>query len=597
MHTNSSLIKPEFTLDIIQLLPDHVANQIAAGEVIQRPASAVKEMIENALDAGGSEIKLFVKDAGKTLLQVVDNGCGMSETDVRMCFERHATSKIKSAGDLFKIQTMGFRGEAMASIAAIAHVEVNTKLTSNELGTHLIIEGSEIKTHEDCATANGTSIKVKNLFYNVPARRNFLKSDKVEMRHITEEFTRVSLANPNVKMQMFHNNNEIFHLPKSNFRQRIVNIIGGKKNENLVPVAEKTTVVEIDGFVGKPEAAKRTRGEQYFFVNGRFIKSNYLNHAVSKAFEELIPHNYFPSYFINLDIDPKLIDINIHPTKTEIKFEDEQAIYAIIRACVKRSLGAYNIAPTLDFSQELSFDLGYKQDKQTTIKEPTIKVDSSYNPFENKSENHAKQTEVKAEEKWETPSFEEDFVPEVENTDLQQIGNHFIAVPNENGLLLIHQRRAHKRILFEYFTKVLNSNKGQSQQLLFPKEIELNKSEIGIITDMTDELNKVGFNFEVKENHISINGIPPECQEENLQFVIEDLIEQHKNSEDLLTEQQNTLAVSLASSLAINEVKKLSSEEMIGLKNELLKCETPSVCPSGKRTMINLKTADLEKYF
>ena len=597
MHTNSSLIKPKFTLDIIQLLPDHVANQIAAGEVIQRPASAVKEMLENALDAGGSEIKLFVKDAGKTLLQVVDNGCGMSKTDVRMCFERHATSKIKSADDLFEIQTMGFRGEAMASIAAISHVEVNTKLTSNELGTHLIIEGSEIKTHEDCATANGTSIKVKNLFYNVPARRNFLKSDKVEMRHITEEFTRVSLANPEIKMQFFHNNNEIFHLSKGNFRQRIVNIIGGKKNETLVPIEEETSVVSIDGFIGKPESAKRTRGEQYFFVNGRFIKNHYLHHAVSKAFEDLIPSNYFPSYFINLQIDPKLIDINIHPTKTEIKFEDEQAIYAIMRACVKRSLGKYNIAPTLDFSQELSFDISPSISKKTTIKEPTIKVDSSYNPFENKRENQPKQTEVKAEEKWETPSFEEDFVPEVENTDLQQIGNHFIAVPNENGLLLIHQRRAHKRILFEYFTKVLNSNKGQSQQLLFPKEIELNKSEIGIITDMTDELNKVGFNFEVKENHISINGIPPECQEENLQFVIEDLIEQHKNSEDLLTEQQNTLAVSLASSLAINEVKKLSSEEMIGLKNELLKCETPSVCPSGKRTMINLKTADLEKYF
>ena len=593
MRTNSLLIKPDLTLDIIQLLPDHVANQIAAGEVIQRPASAVKEMLENALDAGVSEIKLFVKDAGKTLLQVVDNGCGMSETDVKMCFERHATSKIKSADDLFEIQTMGFRGEAMASIAAIAHVEVNTKLTSNELGTHLIIEGSEIKTHEDCATANGTSIKVKNLFYNVPARRNFLKSDKVEMRHITEEFTRVSLANPNVKMQMFHNNNEIFHLPISNFRQRIVNIIGGKKNEKLVPIKEETTVVKINGFVGKPEAAKRTRGEQYFFVNGRFIKSNYLNHAISKAFEELIPHNYFPSYFINLDIDTKLIDINIHPTKTEIKFEDEQAIYAIIRACVKRSLGAYNIAPTIDFSQELSFDLGYKQSKKATIKEPTIKVDLSYNPFKNKIGNQSIQTE----EKWGNPSLDEDFVLEDKNTDFQQIGNHFIAVPNENGLLLIDQRRAHKRILFEYFTKVLNSNKGQSQQLLFPKEIELNKSEIGIIIDMTDELNKVGFNFELKENHISINGIPPECQEENLQFVIEVLIEQHKNSEDLLTEQQNNLAVSLANSLAINEVKKLSSEEMIRLKNELLKCESPSVCPKGKRTMINIKTTDLEKYF
>ena len=286
----------------IQILPARLANQIAAGEVIQRPASAAKEMLENALDAGSSNIKLIIKDSGKTLIQVVDNGCGMSETDSRMSFERHATSKIRNADDLFNIKTMGFRGEAMASMAAIAHIEVSTKLTENELGTKIIIEGSEIKKQESVVCSNGTSMSIKNLFYNVPARRKFLKSDKVEMRHITEEFTRVSLANPNVKMQMFHNNNEIFHLPISNFRQRIVNIIGGKKNENLVPVEEETTVVKIDGFVGKPEAAKRTRGEQYFFVNGRFIKSNYLNHAVSKAFEELIPHNYFPSYFINLNI-------------------------------------------------------------------------------------------------------------------------------------------------------------------------------------------------------------------------------------------------------------------------------------------------------
>ena len=292
-------------MNIIQLLPNHVANQIAAGEVIQRPASAVKEMLENALDAGGSELKLFVKDAGKTLLQVVDNGCGMSETDVRMCFKRHATSKIKNTDDLFAIQTMGFRGEALASIAAIAHVEVNTKLTNNELGSHLIIEGSKIKKQEDCATANGTSIKIKNLFYNVPARRNFLKSDTVELRHITEEFTRIALANPEIKMQFSHNNNELFHLSKGNLRQRIVNIIGGRKNETLVPIEEETSVVKIDGFIGKPESAKRTRGEQYFFVNGRFIKHHSLHHSVSKAFEDLIPHNYFPSYFINLHINPK----------------------------------------------------------------------------------------------------------------------------------------------------------------------------------------------------------------------------------------------------------------------------------------------------
>ena len=579
-------------MDIIQLLPDHVANQIAAGEVIQRPSSAVKEMLENALDAGSTEIKLFIKDAGKTLLQVVDNGSGMSKADLKMCFERHATSKIKSADDLFNIQSMGFRGEAMASIAAIAHVEVTSKLTDRELGTHLIIEGSKITTHEDCASSNGTSMKVKNLFYNVPARRNFLKSDQVEMRHIVEEFTRIALANPKVKMQLFHNNSELFHLPSSNLRQRIVNIIGYKKNETLVPIEEETTLVKITGFVGKPEAAKRTRGEQYFFVNKRFIKSQYLHHAVSKAFEEVIAYNYFPSYFINLNINPKLIDINIHPTKTEIKFEDENAIYAIIRATVKRSLGAYNIAPSLDFSQELSFDLDFSNKEPKTLRQPTIKVDSTYNPFEKKSE----YTLEKVIE-WKQPTLSEEFDSNNELNELSQIGNHFIAVPNENGLLLIHQRRAHKRILFEYFKNILSQQKGQSQQLLFPNEINLNNTELEFIVSMQKELNAVGFIFEFKDSTLVISGIPPECQEENLHGIIENLIEQAKNSEQLNINQKDNLAKSLATSLAISEFKKLADEEMKSLKNELLKCKSPSVCPSGKRTMINLKTADLEKYF
>jgi DNA mismatch repair protein MutL len=585
-------------LDIIQLLPDHVANQIAAGEVIQRPASAVKEMLENALDAGSTELKLFVKDAGKTLLQVVDDGCGMSKTDALMCFERHATSKIKNADDLFAIQTMGFRGEAMASIAAIAHVEVNTKLTDNELGSHLIIEGSEIKTHEDCATANGTSVKVKNLFYNVPARRNFLKSDTVEMRHITEEFTRIALANPEIKMQFFHNNNELFHLSKGNFRQRIVNIIGGRKNETLVPIEEETSVVKLDGFIGKPGSAKRTRGEQYFFVNGRFIKNHYLRHAVSKAFEDLIPNNYFPSYFINLQIDPKLIDINIHPTKTEIKFEDEQAIYAIMRACIKRSLGAYNIAPTLDFSQELSFDIPLSMNKSAIIKQPQIKVDTSYNPFGKTEEHPAKEQYIVNEPQFEPQKLATQFPIENNIANVMQIANKYIAFSNNEGMILLHQSRAHKRILFEYFSTVLSHNKSQSQQLLFPKEISLNKQDLVIINHLKSDLLAVGFSFKAQGgSSISILAIPPECQEENLQFVIEHLIEQYKNNEQLQTVQNNGLAISLALSLAISKQKKLTTEEMIALKTELEKCDTPSICPLGKATMINLRTADLEKYF
>jgi DNA mismatch repair protein MutL len=584
-------------LDIIQLLPEHVANQIAAGEVIQRPASAVKEMLENALDAGSTEIKLFVKDAGKTLLQVVDNGSGMSKKDLKMCFERHATSKIKSANDLFNIQSMGFRGEAMASIAAIAHIEVNSKLTEKELGTHLTIKGSEVKKYEDCSSTNGTSVKVKNLFYNVPARRNFLKSDQVEMRHIIEEFSRIALANARVKMQIFNNNNEIMHLPYSNFRQRIVNIIGSKKNEILVPIKEETSLVKITGYIGKPESPRKTRGEQYFFVNSRFIKNHYLQHAVIKAYEEVIPHNYFPSFFIKLIIDPKLIDINIHPTKTEIKFEDDQAIYAIIRATVKRSLGAYNIAPSLDFSQELAFDANFSNKEIKKINEPIIKVDPTYNPFKETGKYQSDLIPISTENKWEQATFLDESESNNKMDDLIQIGNHFIAVPSQDGLLLIHKRRAHKRILFEYFKNIMKKDKGTSQKILFPEQIILNETEIELITSMRKELNTVGFIFEFNDNALVFSGIPPECKEDNLQTVIESLVEQAKNSEELKIITKDNLAKSLAKSLAISKLKKLVYEEMQSLKSELLMCESPSVCPSGKRTMINLKTADLEKYF
>ena len=581
-------------MDIIQLLPEHVANQIAAGEVIQRPASAVKEMLENALDAGSTEITLFIKDAGRTLLQVVDNGCGMSQKDLEMCFERHATSKIKSANDLFNIQSMGFRGEAMASIAAIAHVEVNSKLTENELGSHLIIEGSKIETHKECASANGTSIKVKNLFYNVPARRNFLKSDQVEMRHIMKEFTRIALANPKIKMQISHNNNELTHLISSNFRQRIVNIIGDKRNEALVPIEEETTLVKVSGFVGKPESAKRTRGEQYFFVNSRFIKSYQLHHAVNKAFEEVIPDNYFPSYFINLKIDPKLIDVNIHPTKTEIKFEDEKAIYAIIRATVKRSLGAYNIAPSLDFSQEIAFEDDFLEKE---IKQPKIKVDSTYNPFETQSYYNLYPKVELIEKGYVQTTLSEDFGSDHKMGTLSQIGNYFILVSNQDSLLLIHQRRAHKRILFEYFKSILSKQKGKSQQLLFPKKINLSKNELESINNMRPNLNALGFVFEDSDDSLLFKGIPPECQEDNLQTVIEDLVEKTEESEELELNNREKIAKTLAASLAISKIKKLADEEMRSLKQELLKCEAPSVCPSGKRTMINLRTTELEKYF
>ena len=581
-------------MDIIQLLPVHIANQIAAGEVIQRPASAVKELLENALDAGASEINLFVKDSGKTLLQVVDNGSGMSKNDICMCFERHATSKIRNSTDLFNIHTMGFRGEAMASIAAISHVEIKSRLTKDELGSHLIIEGSEITKNVECATAIGTSVKIKNLFYNVPARRNFLKSNIVEMRHINEEFIRIALANPEIKMNLTHNNTEIFYLTKGNLRQRIVSIIGGKRNENLVPIKEETSVVNIGGYIGKPESAKKTRGEQYFFVNNRFIKDYNLHHAVTKAFEDLIPSKYYPSYFINLEVDPKLIDINIHPTKNEIKFEDDQAIYKIMRASIKRSLGQYNIAPSLDFSKELSFEIPYKMSKDAITKQPQIKIDKTYNPFRRLNES----ANIKNDNSNEHQKLVEQFRDEDKNENILQICGSYIAFSTTEGMIILDQNRAHRRILFEYYSSKISYNNGQSQQLLFPKEIVLNNKDIIIIKNLKTELLAVGFIFDIKtENIISISAIPPECQEDNLQFVIETLVEQHKNHEEIKTTQNNRVAISLALSLSISKNKKLTTVEMISLKNELEKCANSSICPTGRVTMINLKKSDLEKYF
>ncbi len=371
--------------DVIHLLPDHVANQIAAGEVVQRPASVIKELLENSIDAGAKNIQVFIKEAGKILIKVVDDGMGMSVTDARLSFERHATSKIKTADDLFRLQTKGFRGEALASIAAIAHVELKTKREDDEVGTCMKIEGSQVISQEPCSTATGTSISVKNLFYNIPARRNFLKSDTVETRHIVDEFQRVALAHPGIAFTLVHNTGELFQLPLAKYRQRITNIFGGKTNEKLVPVNEETEILKISGFVGKPEFARRTRGEQFFFVNDRFIKSPYLNHAVTAAFEGLLKDNTYPSYFLYLTVDPKSIDINIHPTKTEIKFDDEHALYAILRSAIKHSLGQFNVAPVLDFERDPTMDTPYNfQNRQASA--PKVEVDRNFNPFRNEQE-------------------------------------------------------------------------------------------------------------------------------------------------------------------------------------------------------------------
>ena len=581
-------------MDIIKLLPEHIANQIAAGEVIQRPSSAVKEIIENSIDAGATQIELIIKDAGKTLIQVVDNGCGMSKTDAKISFERHATSKIRKADDLFNIKSMGFRGEAMASIAAISHVELNTKTTNSELGSKVIIEGSEIKSQESCVCPTGTSIKIKNLFYNVPARRNFLKSDKIENKHITNEFIRVSLANPEILFILKIDNNIIYRLEPSNFRQRIVSILGSKTNEKLVPVREETTLVKISGFIGKPEFAKRTRGEQYFFVNGRYIKNYYLNHAINKAYAELISDNSHPSYFINLSINPKQIDINIHPTKTEINFEDDKAIYAILISSVKRSLGKYNIAPTLDFNTEPSFEIPINHNK--IIKEPKIRVDRNYNPFENKK------GEILNTQKLYENILKEDVNSEIKLFETEfynffQINNQFIICQGDEGLIIVHQERAHHRILFEYF-KQKKSKKIPSQKLIFPKHIFISKQQSIEINLLKKEFSEMGFDLKVNEESIEINGIPSQCREDNLQNIFEDILNNLDIEDENIDEKiKNKLNKNVSYSLCLKTGQKLTTEEMKVLVNELMNCEISSVSPNGSSTFINLNLNDINKKF
>ena len=597
--------------DLIQLLPDHVANQIAAGEVIQRPSSAVKELIENAIDAGASNIKLIIKDAGRTLIQVVDNGSGMSDTDARMSLERHATSKIKKADDLFSIRTMGFRGEAMASMAAISHLEIKTKLHSNDLGTKILIEGSELKSQESCATNNGTSISIKNLFFNVPARRNFLKSDNVELKHIIDEFQRMALAHPDCAMSFFQNDKEVFNLPSSSLKQRIVGIFGNKYNEKLVPVKEETSLVAVNGFVGKPEFSRKTRGEQFFFVNQRFIKSGYLHHAVANAFQELIPEKHHPSYFLFFDIDPKFIDVNIHPTKTEIKFEDEKSIYAIVRSCVKRALGVHNIVPSLDFEKDPAFD-NIPNSKKVNLKEPSIKVDSSYNPFEQKtkSDNTYSPTPKVKTENWEqlfeelpTPSnntnevLEKSWSENTEETDktIFQLNKQYIVSSIKSGLMIIHQQRAHERILYEYYLK-MQHNEGPSQQLLFPKTIELAPSDIEIVKTISDELLNMGFRFDyLNKNSIVVLGTPTDVEMDNLDKVIEELVEQFKNESSI--EKHDNLSRSLAKSMSIQSGRKLNQEEMRSIIDNLFACQIPNTTAKGKPTLITLTLEELVKKF
>lgn len=618
--------------DIIQLLPDHVANQIAAGEVVQRPASVVKELLENAIDAEATSINLLIKDAGKTLIQVSDNGKGMSETDARLSFERHATSKIKLAEDLFQLKTKGFRGEALASIAAIAHVDLKSKQPEAELGTEIKINGSKVELQEPCVTPTGTVVSVKNLFFNIPARRNFLKSNSVETRHIIDEFQRVALAHPQIAFSLHHNGSEIFQLPATNFRQRIVNIFGGKTNEKLVPVQEETEIAKVEGFVGKPEFAKKSKGEQFFFVNNRFIKSPYLNHAVTAAFEGLLKDKSYPSYFLYLDIDPKRIDINIHPTKTEIKFDDEHSLYAILRSAIKHSLGQFNVAPVLDFERDSNLDTPYDY-KEKPISNPTIEVDRNFNPFESEQnfskgekntcagKSFSSSFPKKNEGSWEalyTTGFENEKETDFANIEFEseevtgklfeddkksesantfQLQKKYIISSLKSGLLVIDQHRAHTRILYEELLKSITVTAAISQQLLFPLVLQFSKQETAMLSELKESLEQTGFLFSrIEEHEIEIKGIPNLISESEVSILIEQLLADFENEiPESGFKQTDLLAKSLAKSMAIKTGAVLDTVEQIAIVNGLFACKEPNVTPSNRKIFTTLSVGDLEK--
>jgi DNA mismatch repair protein MutL len=610
---------------IIQLLPDHVANQIAAGEVVQRPASVVKELLENAVDAKATDIKLIINDAGKTLIQVIDNGLGMNVTDARLCFERHATSKIKLAEDLFELSTKGFRGEALASIAAIAHVELKTKQAQDELGTHIIIEGSKFVAQDPIVTPKGTSFSVKNLFFNIPARRNFLKSETVEMRHIVDEFQRVALAHPNVAFTMYHNGGEHFNLPVSNLRQRIVAIFSGKTNEKLVPILEHTEIVSIDGFVGKPEFSKKNRGEQFFFVNERYIKSGYLHHAVMAAYDGLLKDGMQPSYFLYLKVPPNSIDINIHPTKTEIKFDDEHALYAILRSAIKHSLGQFNVAPILDFDRDPNLDTPYHY-KNRSSDMPTVQVDSNFNPFGNSGNSSGSSQTLNYKKKEISPSWESLYVglkqdttsvdtfaiendyitaslfedkEEEQTSKTYQIHKKYLVCPIKSGMVVIDQQRAHQRVLYEQFLTNMTVLHASSQQLLFPLQLYFSNNELTLLRDLQSALEATGFVFSsINDGFAEISGIPINTSESEASIVLEQLISDLLDGiPDSSFSQNDTIAKSMARSLAVKTGTFLTEREQENLVNNLFACREPNVSPFQKPTFITMRVEDLDKKF
>ncbi len=612
--------------DIIHLLPESVANQIAAGEVVQRPASVVKELMENAIDARATSIKLVVKDAGKTLIQVTDNGIGMSETDARMSFERHATSKIKKTEDLFQIMTKGFRGEALASIAAVAQVEMKTRQQGAQIGTLLEIEGSKIKRHEAEQCSEGTTFAIKNLFFNVPARRYFLKSDAIELRHIIDEFQRVVLTHPDIEFSFTHNGAEVFTLPSVALRQRIVHVFGTRYNEKLVPVDESTDIVSVSGFIGKPDTAKKTRGEQFFFINNRFIKNAYLHHAVMSAFQDLIPNGQFPMYMLYMTIDPAQIDINIHPTKTEIKFQDERAVYAILHAAVRRALGRFNIAPSLDFEQETAIQISPVRVGQE-VRPPSVQINPDFNPFETDSKPKREsavsgwfekreqssdgwqdllqiKNDVAQRENQHIPQQEEVLQTEVDfelddDTQPFQLHRKYIVCTTPKGMMLIDQQRAHQRVLFEKYLRQMEAGKGMVQQLLFPVEILLTPADIALLQSQTEDIQALGFDLVWIENKgFEIMGVPADASTNDGQRLMEDFVEQLKNErENLHYKPRERMAWALARSSSIRYGQMLTEPEMSNILAQLMQCAMPYAAEHNKPTLVTISMSQLEQQF
>ena len=614
--------------DIIQLLPDNIANQIAAGEVIQRPASAVKELLENAADAGATEIHLVITDAGKALIQVIDNGKGMSETDARMAFERHATSKIRNIEDLFRIKTMGFRGEALASIAAVAQVELKTKRAEDELGTYIEIENSQVVKQEPCACSSGTSISMKNLFFNVPARRNFLKSNAAEMRHIVDEFIRVAMAFPAIFFSMKSNGQEVFHLEAGSLKQRIVQILGNGYNAKLVSVNEETDYMNIYGFVGKPETARKTRGDQYFFVNNRFIKSAYLNHAVNSAFDEMIAKDSFPSYVLYIDLDPSQVDINVHPTKQEIKFEDEKIIYAFVQAAVKHALAQFSIAPSLDFTLNAEIQgLDAVSKPFTTDKKDLASSSNLFKTFTQKNQAHFIERNDKN-EKTELKHWKEFYTPQppegganaerstlnaerewpqqlqtglhvLQDTTLLQLHNTYIIASTNSGFLLVHQQLAHERILYERYSVAAHGQHVATQKSLFPVTLEVAGADAALLTDLLPELQSIGYQVEpFGNNSFVIQGIPADVLAGNEKHSIELLIEQFKHfSSDIKFSKREKLVRCMARQQAIKAGQALSQKEMLILVEDLFTCGSPNVTPTGSPTYLEFKEDYLDRMF